>query len=334
MQFLVTGGRQKRGAHFKPEWQQHDRCLAFFVNFELGKVETALEYVSPPEARPANEPAIQFKAASIYGDEVFLCTTTEILVHRLPGMESTGYISLPRFNDVHHVLAVDRETLLVANTGLDMMVEMQRDGKVLREWSTLDEDPWARFDRAIDYRLVETTKPHASHPNFGFVFAGEYWATRFEQRDAICLTSRCPAIPIGVQRPHDGVVLGDEVWFTTVDGQIVASSPGRDAPRAVYDLNSFAGTSPDRALGWCRGLYLVDDRHVLVGFSRLRPSVFRSNLRWVKHRFGARDTSGDMATRISLYDLAERRLVREVQLEEVGLSTVFSILPVGEGGLP
>ena len=137
------------------------------------------------------------------GIKLYACTSTEVLVFEVPGFRRIGYVSLPCFNDLHHVTPTRDGNLLVANTGLDMVVKFTPQSKVLAEWNVSDEDLWSRFSRSVDYRKVETTKPHQSHPNFVFELSDDVWVTRFEQRDAVCLTSRGKKVSIGAQRPHE-----------------------------------------------------------------------------------------------------------------------------------
>src|SRR5262249_317885 len=146
-----------------------------------------------------------------------------VLIYSLPDFTLTDYISLPQFNDLHHVRPTSTGSLAVANTGLDQVVEMSREGRVLRLWSAVGGDPWDRFDPERDYRKVDSTKPHRSHPNYVFEVGEDLWGTRFEQRDALCLTGG-GRIAIDVQRPHDGITMGDKVYFTTVNGCIVIAS--------------------------------------------------------------------------------------------------------------
>jgi len=61
----------------------------------------------------------------------------------------------------------------------------------------LDEPAWSRFSPLVDYRRVQSTKPHRAHPNFLFVLDGEPWVTRAHQMDAICLRDHSKRIDIG-----------------------------------------------------------------------------------------------------------------------------------------
>jgi hypothetical protein len=324
--FYVCGGRQRVGAYLRRKWEQYGEAVILRVDAERGTGEVVVAYVSPPEAIPAEgSPSIVFKAGSLAGDRFYACTQTEVLTYRLPGFEREGYLSLPSFNDLHHVLPRREGTLLVVSTGLDLVLEVDGGGEVRREWDALGGDTWARFDRTVDYRRVPSTKPHASHPNFAFEARGEIWVTRFEQRDAVCLTRPGRRIDIGVERPHDGVVVGDRAYFTTVDGHVAVADLASERLVRLIDLNSIAGAR--LALGWCRGLWPLAEAEVVVGFSRLRPTQFRENVRWVKHRLGLRATPGSLPTRLVAFDLAGQRLLWELNLEDLGLNAVFSIHP-------
>lgn len=322
----VIGGQQKKkeGIKVTNEWQMYKQGLIIRVDPENGTSEICVEYVTPPEACAAEQdPSILFKAGTILNNKLYVCTQTEVLIYALPYFERIGYVSLPCFNDLHHVRPTPEGNLLIAVTGLDMVVEVTLQGEVLREWNVLGEDPWTRFSRAVDYRQIITTKPHYAHPNYVFQVGKNIWVTRFEQKDAICLTQPYHHIQIGLERPHDGVVYEESVYFTTVDGQIVVANPKSGQLEQVVDLNEL--TNSDRALGWCRGLKVLDREHVIVGFTGLRATKFRKNLRWVKHRFGLRKTVGNLPTRIALFDLNRRKLCWEQNLEELGMDVIFSI---------
>lgn len=333
--FYVVGGQQRPDAISRPEHERHQKGLVLAVAAPGGPVRRLVEYVSPPEVIPEEQPyAILFKAATLAQGRLYTCTQTEVLIYDTATWTRTGYLSHPWFNDLHHVLPRPDGSLLVAVTGLDMVLEVDPGGEVTRTWGVLGQDPWQRFDRGVDYRKVPTTKPHASHPNFVFEAGGGIWATRFEQQDAVCLTAPRRRIAIDVERPHDGIVdggivAGDRVYFTTVDGHVVIADLGRDRVERVVDLNAIAGSQ--LALGWCRGLAVLDGgRRLVVGFSRLRPTRFRENVRWVKHRLGLRATPGNLPSRIACFDLEAERLLWEEELEEHGLSVLFSIHAVAE----
>jgi len=321
-ELYVVGGEQRapRGVTAGvADWYRFKRAIILKVDAESGSSRLVAEHVSPPEARPTDDPAILFKSSSLTGDRLYACTQTEVLVYRLPDLELLHYISLPFFNDLHHVIETPAGTLLIAVSGLDMVVELRLDGTVVNEWSAIATSPWERFSREMDYRPVPTTKPHAAHPNQVFLIGQEPWATRFEKRDAVSLTDPSRRIDIAIERPHDGVVHGTDVYFTTVDGHIVIADTATLRVRDVIDL---ASMHPQTALlGWTRGIH-VEGSRVWVGFSRIRPTKIRENVGWVLRGFRK-----DVGTHIGCYDLDARKCVKQIMLEEAGLGAVFSILP-------
>ncbi|HID22656.1 MAG TPA: hypothetical protein EYP14_09680, partial [Planctomycetaceae bacterium] len=320
----VVGGAQKENAVQKEEWHSHAKGIVAWIDPDRDEYELRLEYVSPPDLIPDEDPNILFKAATFCGTRCYLCTSTEILEYSYPDLRFLRRISHPCFNDVHHVHVAPDGHLYVANTGLDMVVELDGDGTILREWNVVDDsDPWQRFSRDIDYRKVASTKPHRSHPNFVFTASEHVWVTRFHQKDAVCLTEPGWRIELGVERPHDGVVWGDLVYFTTVDGHIIVADLRTRAVRDVYDLTEMQKGL--RKVGWCRGLAVLDEKRILVGFSRLRPTRWKANLQWLKHGLRELYTLCHQPARVALFDLDQRRELWEFPLNRVGMSTVFSI---------
>jgi hypothetical protein len=328
--FYVAGGRLRSTVFRKlEEWQSCRQALLIELDPASNQSRSCVEYVSPPEARPEELPAILFKSATLKENKLYTCTSTEVLIYELPGFRLLHYISLPCFNDLHHVYPTHQGTLLVAVTGLDMVVEITTAGTLVREWNVLGDDPWARFSRQTDYRKVPTTKPHKSHPNHVFELDREVWVTRFFQRDAICLTTPGPRIDIAVQGTHDGYIFGDRIYFTTVDGHVVIADRNNLRVVETIDLNQMSG-QPPQALGWCRGVLPVDERRLWVGFTRVRPTKFVENVAWVRNGYSHRHRPSHVA----LYDLERKACEQEIELEPHGIGVVFSLLPVpaGEAG--
>ena len=320
---FVLGGRQrKRVLKKEEEWALYEKAVILKVDAERAEVRSCVEYESPAEARAENEYSILFKAGSLEGDKLYACTSTEVLVYELPQFKRTAYISLPCFNDLHHVRPTPEGNLLVANTGLDMVVELTLEGKVLREWNALGGEPWERFSRSVDYRRVATTKPHRSHPNHVFLLDGQIWVTRAQQKDAICLTDGSRRIPIGGEYIHDGCIFAETIYFTSVDGRLILVDRKCLQMVEVIDLKTIAGSGGE-LLGWCRGLWVVDERHVWIGFTRVRKTKFMENINWVKH--AGRDHG--KPARIALYDIWAKKCVKEIDVEKYGLNVVFNMLP-------
>lgn len=320
-QLWVAGGRQRglRPLSAPLDWYKYEAAVIVRVDAESGATERVVEYVSPPETTPDQDATILFKSGYLDGDRLYVTTQTEVLVYRVPAFELERHISIPQFNDLHHVLPTEDGTLLVAVTGLDMVLEIDEDGHIQRQWDVTGRGLWHRFSPEVDYRKVPTTKPHAAHPNYLFRIGEEIWATRFEQRDAVSLMDPERRIEIGLQRVHDGVVADGRIHFTTVDGRLVIADAATLEVAEVLDLTK--SHPPDTLLGWTRGLH-VSGGQAWIGFSRIRPTKFRENVGWV-----ARGFRRDFGTHVGLYDLGSGECLQQVALEPAGLSAVFGIYP-------
>ena len=317
----VIGGQQRSSRPLFADdrsWYEYQKGVIIQIDGESGQLERRHEYISPPEACAEGD-AILFKCASLQGEQLYACTETEVLIYGLPDFTQLGYISLPCFNDVHHVRPTPQGNLLVVNTGLEMIVELTPAGEVLREWNVLGEDPWEHFSRRLDYRRGVSTKPHRAHPNYTFYVGDEIWATRFEQRDAISLCDPSRRIDIGGKRVHDGVLHEGMLYFTLVEGKIVVANPATLIVEEIIDLNLL--TEEDTLLGWCRGLSFHEGR-AWVGFTRIRPTKFREAVSWVRQGF-----QRVLPSHIACYDLALRRCLAELDVEQHGLNAVFSVYP-------
>lgn len=320
----VVGGEQRGVPHWTKEWKLYRKGVV--VQIEHGKPRRVLEYQSPPEHCCDDSPSIVFKAASVEGNRAYLCTQTEVLICEFPSFAIRKVISLPCFNDIHHVAVAPDGRLFVAVTGLDAVAELAPDGDLLRLASVTSGSVWDRFSPTKDYRKVSTTKPHLSHPNFVFFLDGQPWVTRFQQRDAVPLDGKSNGRAIfrlGMEGVHDGHVSGGQIYFSTVDGFILRFNLV-SGEKETFDLNQIRSSYIDRPLGWCRGLSPLDDK-IWIGFSRIRYTNLRHNLDWIRHGFRHADRHPPAPTRIACYDLARKALVEEVNLEDKGMNTIFSI---------
>ena len=318
----VTGARQR--ARIGQEWEAYDQAVVLRVDLYTRVAERFFAHTSPSNVCADHNPAIAFKCGSISDEALVLCSETEVFSLDTRTKHVFDYVSLPCFNDVHHALKIREGEYLVANTGLDMVLQVSTDGTIRQEWNAAVVDTWRRFSRDIDYRKIPSTKPHLAHPNFVFCRDGEFWTTRFKQRDAVCLTNDLDPIRIGFAGPHDGLRHGTGIYFTTVDGHIVEIDAASLKMRRSIDLNEIeGGTAP---LGWCRGVLLLDEV-AWVGFSRLRPTRLRRNVRWARRGFRRPRSYETRPTRLVAYDLDRKVLLEEIDLEPYDLNAVFSILP-------
>lgn len=326
--FYVTGGKQRPPDRQYLDWDSYEKGVILHVDIESRKVNVAVEYISPEEVvAPEVERATMFKAGCVVGDKIYVCTSTEVLVYSVPDFQQVCYITHPWFNDLHHVTPAIDGNLVVVNTGLDMVMLMSPEGECLKAWSVNDDSLWERFSPETDWRRVATTKPHKSHPNFAYCLDGELWVTRCHEKDACCVSNHEKRMEVAVQYIHDGVVDGNRVYFTTVDGRIAIVDAVTRSMVEIIDLNGLDGE--DKPLGWCRGIRPLDESTVIVGFSRVRRTKFREKLAWLKHVAGVNNRGVFSPARIALYDIKKKRLLHEIALEDHGIDALFSILPDG-----
>lgn len=321
--YLLGGKQRKLLLKGEEEWNLYESALILKLDTETGAVQTCVEYKTPSDARAHEQSSSVFKSGTLVGDILYACTNTEILVFKLPRFQLVNYLSLPCFNDVHHVTPSWDGTLLAASTGLDMVVRFTLQGEIVEEWGVLGDSPWQRFSRDIDYRKVESTKPHQSHPNFVFELAHDVWVTRLRQRDAICLTTPGKRIDISLEQPHDGLVYNKKIYFTLVDGRLPIVDVDSLKVERVIDFKTM--DDPNALLGWCRGVLPLEEEKLWVGFTRVRKTRIHENVLWVKRVF--KEGMTEQPTHISLYDVAQRRRLREFELETHGMNIIFSILP-------
>lgn len=335
MNIFVVGGRQRAEMDGPEDWSMHERGLVARFDVDARAPEIVLDHVTAPERLPTEHASICFEAASVFGDQVYLCTKTEILFGAFPQFDVRGDLSHPAFNDVHHVRPVDPGDpdgdLWVVSTGLDLLLRVSRDGEMIRAMSLVDpapgagpRDPWYRHDPGVDYRRMASTKPHAVHANYVFTWDDQPWVTRFGPRDCAPLDDLGRAVPLSGVGVHDGIVHDGRVYFTSVDGHVIEADLACRAVRRRWNLARIAGDL--RKPGWCRGLALIDDgRRALVGFSRLRPTRWKNNVSWLKSSLDSLKTLAHRPARVACFDLERESLDWEVSLLDVDMTTIFSI---------
>jgi hypothetical protein len=298
--------RYKKGVLLELDWETDEQKVIY-------------EYQSPKENAPAKGSSIGFKYFSYDSKFLYLCTETEILIlNRNDGFTMEKILSLKEFNDVHHVLPVEND-LFVASTGLDAVFKLGINGNVVDEWSAIENvGIWDEFEKNRDYRSI-STKPHKSHPNYLFINNNEVWVTRFKQKDAVCLNDFTKKINIEVGNPHDGIYSNNHLYFTTTNGHIVIVNSTTYKTEEVINLNEIRNI--DSPLGWTRGLN-IQGRYAYVGFTKLRETKLRENLKWIHNGF---DKLVNMSTRIEKYDLYEKCFIESKEIKIDSGSAIFSI---------
>src|SRR5579875_478770 len=160
-------------------------------------------------------------------------------------------VSLPQFNALHSISRT-RRGYLVASTGLDLLLEFNRDGEVLWSWWATDHGfeftPGGRrrkIDKTADHRNIQYgTLSQTTHINSAAELPdGRFLASLFHQGMVIAIdreTGEWQPILEGLDHPHAVRVL-DENHFTvadTVRGRALLVNIDKDGGRVLQEIDS------------------------------------------------------------------------------------------------
>lgn len=319
MQFLVLYAvKRQEGIHEQYKLKTTDTGVLGLVDWDAGTVTPLFEYTTPLEHRHENL-RVAFKCGHINGGKLLLPTSTEVLTISVQNWQLENVLSLPEFNDLHHVIALDNE-LVVCNTGLDNILWIGSEGKVRHAETLLQSDISARYIDVEDFRQVLSTKPHHVHPNYLFLGPeGELFVTCFFQRRAINVANPDDYFPVDVGNPHDGVVWEDRVYFTTTNGHLVVFDANTRHKICDFDLPKV--WQENKLLGWCRGLLVAEGR-AFIAFSKVRETKAKEFVRWIYQGFESSGTS-----RIIEIDLITGHPIRELPLPD-DEAPIFGLIPL------
>lgn len=321
---LVVGGIPGKLMRRGEEWTSYGGGVVGLVDIQAGTANRVIELCgSSEEVGGSDKITTVFKAGTISKGRILLCTTVEVLEYDLASWRLIRRMSNPKFNDVHHV-AYDNDGrgLVVVSTGLDAVLRLDWSGQIIENWP-LAERGRRMLDDSVDYRQVESTKPHECHPNFVRIDGNGMWVTRFCQKDCINVADRSTqSLQIDVGNPHDGILRGGRLFYTTTNGFVVVVDGAGGAVDCIQ-MASFAADA--RPLGWCRGVELLGDGVIAVGFSRIRPTKIKENIKWILSQVNVGSQS-PRETRIDLISTREAKLIKTFDLEALlGMNAVFSI---------
>lgn len=322
---LVSGGCLRANGFELGEGKYYGRAVLAALDLESGSFTELLSKSDGGEHYPAEHPNQQFTAACLDDDDIlWLPTDTEVLKYQLPELELLACFSHPSFHNIHSV-QVFGDQLGVTSTGLDNIVLLNKHTGVIDQIiNTQGKDPWHRFEPNKDYRLVHSTRPHNSHPNYMFMLEGRLWVTRCSTEDAVCLDDVNDRIDLGEGEDisaHDGLWWEDLLVFTRVDGKLILCDPTQ---RKVMENHDPFRLHRNRPKGWCRGLYISGDMFY-IGFSRLRKTNLTSKLRFLSQgnfKYGA----GNNALVVA-YNMRLQKVERVYETPEGMIDAIYGVLP-------
>ena len=286
-----------------------------------------IEY-TPPREHLGEGCSVRFTGGCPYKGKWYQTSGTELIVYNVKDWSVEKVFSHPSFHDLHGVAVVDDEIVIV-NTGLDMLQFLSAEGEIVREVNLASVPTWERFDRDTDYRCVISTKPHEIHPNHALQIDGQWWVTRALQRDAINLRNPRDRFDIGVGNPHDGIIRGDHIFFTTTNANLVIAEVATRKVEEIIDLNQF--NPRGSRIGWCRGLEVVGDE-AYIGFTRVRHSKWSEVFRTARNML----RGSKRKSHIERINFKQKELVDWYDYETDESSALFTLMSYDrvEGKLP
>lgn len=323
---LITGGILRENGFELGEGKYYGCASLLRLDTDSSTVDQLLSIREGNENFPEIHPNLEFTVGDVEGDKLWLSTDTEIRLYQYPSMVLLKTYSHPCFHNIHSV-AVHGDELYVTSTGLDMVVVLNKqDGSIVKFLNAEGKPTWHRFSPDTDYRKQHSTRPHDAHPNYVFWIDNRPWVTRCTQEDAVMLSDTSKTIDIsGSKKPisvHDGIVKGEHVFFTTVDGSIVIANTNTLKIIDTIQITSMKGYGGLR--GWCRGLY-IDGNMLYVGFSVLRKTKRLEKLEWIKRLL----LKGEMVTECSILaiDLEQRKILADYRIPANMIDAIYTVLP-------
>lgn len=291
------------------------------VDVDEGRVTRSVSYEVRPEHTPGPYAHQEFTSASWSPCGLLLQPAhTELLWIDPDNGGVVRRMSHPLFHGIHSAHTGIDGVIALTAAGLDSVLWLDRGGTLLDHRYLAPGSFDDRFDRSRDYRKVDhdALKPHVVHPNHAWQADGEWWVTCFETRCARSLDDAARIIALDEAIPHDGRMIDGLLWFTQVDGRIVAVDPVHLRRRRVVDLRRL--TSGTGMLGWCRGIEVVGDR-LFVGMTMLRRSRHREVMRMVMRGLAGKKRP----TRVVEVDLKSERIVQDIPVGNAAGGTIYAI---------
>jgi hypothetical protein len=320
---LVTGATERENWFQLGDGKAYDAAKLHCLDLETGQVAELLTIDTGGANYPSEHPNLQFTAGYTDGSQLWLPTDTEVRLYDYPSLRLQRIFSYPFFNNIHSVTRID-DLVAVTSTGLDLVALLDaNNGRIVDLINVAGKDTWHRHDPNIDYRLVHSTRPHEGHPNYVFSIQGEPWVTRCTFDDAVRLRDVSDRIDIGRGKDisaHDGVVEGNYIYFTTVDGGISIASAIEKS--IVEDIDLKKVERPYTVRGWCRGLLLTEN-YAFVGFSKLRKTRNSRKIKWMNLIKGAKYLH---EASVVCYERDSWRKVDEWRFAPEQLSAIYGLM--------
>ncbi|MBW1923269.1 MAG: hypothetical protein JRJ35_07320 [Deltaproteobacteria bacterium] len=316
MLLIVSMGIPASNYRTAKEGFRYSGAIIQIIDWERKKIVKEISYTSPPE-HLGEGLSMQFKGATIFNDEYYVVTNTEIIEYDLATWTLERVASDKTFNDLHGLMVTD-DSIYLCNTGLEMIQVLNHDFEIIEEINLASKPTWTRFDKDTDYRKLATTKPHEIHVNHAFMIHDNLWVTRLHKFDAA--NALDPSEKISLRSDagcHDGIVQGGSIYFTSVNGHILKVD--MEKREVVQDID--IGNLVKGPLGWTRGLEVVGNQ-AFVATTALRHSRFKRYLKWITDP----KSEGKIPSTIFQIDLSKEVVVDSYEIGTYTAAAVYTIL--------
>jgi len=275
MKLIVSMGIPVEDYDRRPYGARFNKAIIQVIDWDNKTVLEEIEHI-PSKENLGADVSTMFKGAMVKGDYYWVVTNTEVLKYNWKTWELEDIYSDKTFNDLHAVLPLD-DHIMICNTGLEMIQIFDYKWNLLQEVNLASVPTYERFDRNTDYRTVGTTKPHEVHANHIFELDNEIWVTR-GRHGAARLNDFSAKITMDVGLCHDGLVREDKIYFSTVQGHIMAVD--RRTLEIEDDIDINKDSPAGKQIGWTRGLEVVGNKAYL-GITKIRGSKFKEYTKWI-----------------------------------------------------
>jgi hypothetical protein len=338
---LATGGYFDQGGD----------GVVWRIDLATERADVVLRWTPPEHLRV---PTKGFAGGSLGADGTVYAACHAAVVRVDPFRATvTGVLHQPCMNDLHHVAALD-DRLYVSNTGLGAVDVLGLDGTFLGShallpawanarriggedfpleappirpgWTGSPPAPWPATGEDDGYHANDRRSapfhrlkvPDHLHVNHVAKVGDRLLATCFADGTLRDLRTFEVVARIPDAYLHDGMVHGDALWLTAINGTLIELDKCTFVERrrlSVFATGHF---------GWCRGL-AVTGEHLLVGLTEVRRG------RLPRHRWADRDPEGS-ETSVILLDRADGRLLARVAVTDPERhSKLYSVLPFPAG---
>jgi hypothetical protein len=237
------------------------------------------------------------------GRTLFVCGFNSVYRVAVEEARVVGTLHRPDFNDLHGLSCHDGR-LFIANTGLDAVEVMTTAGRFVgcqslqptwlnarrlngdspdrAQWGPLLNSEWAgqgppTFEASSTRGAYYQDRPDGTpfhqtvvrdfvHPNHVDVCRGSAFVTAFRQRSIIDLATFEVVLSDLPGHPHDGRLVGELFWLTTVNGLVMGYDITATPWRLVERYDVFRKT---RRTGWLRGLHVTTET-IAIGLTEIR----------------------------------------------------------------